>query len=215
MSTVRPSQSEVIDDRLDKQWDAEMLDELWITLTGMDPDACSDDDDDSGEPGYEKDAAERRSDCERVRAILSEGRVDANLRGRHGATLLYYAMQYDHRHELEMIRVVVECGADVNTQTHEAGGELPLDSAWLEDEGPHAALNEQKRRFLVARGARHGAAKLAALAAEAADAAANAAAREAADVALDRRLADARDQWHVSRVPTWDDADDDATTLHG
>ena len=105
----------------------------------------------------------------------------------------------------DKLALCVECGANVNQETHSVGGQLPLDSEWLETDGPHAVLNEQKRAFLIAHGAKHGAAALAAMQAEAAEAAAKAAAADAAEAALDERLREARQQWQAERVPTWDD----------
>lgn len=189
--------------------------ELWFTLTGVDEECCSDEDDDgdggrTGEPGYEKDAAQRQADCRRVHDLLVGG-ISPNLRSRHrGASLLWHALEYDHRHGVQMIKVVVECGADVNLQTHAHSEELPLDcELWLEGDGPYAVANAQKRAYLVAYGARHSIARSAQAAADAADAADAAAdevaKRQAADAMLDRRLTEARNQWLGSRVPTWDD----------
>ena len=188
-------------------------DELWSILVGSEPcsddDGGVDDDDDwEGDKGYDRDAATRRDDCDRVHSILASG-ISADVRSRHGASLLYHALEYDHRHAPEMIKIVVENGADVNMPTHVGGSELPLDcELWLEQEGPFAAVNAQKHSYLVSHGARHSsvfAANLARaneLAAEAASA--KAAELAAADAALDQRLREVREAELCSRVPVWD-----------
>jgi len=194
----------------------EDLSELWFAITGS---SNSDSDDcDHAEPGYERTRAQREDDCKRVRIILAESDSDAvnTRRGPHGETLLCAALQYDHRHAAQMIKVVVEAGADLNMETHLVGGEYPLDTEWLEidDESPHAAVNRSKREYLVAHGARHGPAAMA----RAAEAAAVAEAREAQaaanEAALDERLSDARRADQMASVPCWDD-DCPGATLDG
>ena len=147
--------------------------------------------------------------CECVRALLLDGIVTPDARDKRGASLLYHALVYDHRHVHEMIQVVVEAGADVNAATHTASEEWPLDcELWLEQDGPYATVNQSKRDYLVRNGARHSPAVAARAAVDAADAAEAAAAKQAArataDAALDQRLRDMRTEWQAQRVPTWD-----------
>ena len=184
------------------------LSEVWFTLTGrLEP--CSSDDDGDGdgvEPGYERSLAQRDADCKLVRSILATGLVSANVRDSLGASLLYHALLYDHRHPAQMIRVCVEAGADVNLDTHLLGGQKPLDTEWLEEDGPHRQVNREKRHYLIMHGAVPGAEALAAAAQAATDAAAKSAAAVAAATALDQRLEDARRTWQAERlVPSWDD----------
>ena len=183
---------------------AELLDELWFIVTGI-----GDGEDCVPEPGYEKSADQRRDDCESVRALLCSS-IDPNVRDQDGAHLLYLALEYDHRHDAEMVRVVVEAGADVNAETHtDARGHWVLDSElWLETEGPHAVANARKRAYLISRGARHSPAAAAAAAEAAAEAAAaerarGAAAKEA-EAALERRLEEARRLPPEPSVPSWE-----------
>ena len=184
-------------------------DDLWFILTGVEDDGDSDDE---GNPGYERDAEQRREDCDRVREMLDAGMVSADARHPvHGSSLLYHALRYDHRNVHEMIAVVVTAGCDVNLPTHETGDELPLDcELWLETDGPFASVNQRKRDFLISHGARHSDAAAARRRQDAADAAEAAAAKEAAlaeaDAALEQRLLDARRAWHAERVPTWDES---------
>ena len=201
---------------------AELLAELWFTIMGTD--ASSEDElaDSDGQPGYEKDSVQREEDCALVRSILASGTdgIHANLRGAHGATLLYFALQYDHRHPGQMMNVVVEAGADVNMPMHAVGGEFPLDSEWLEEDGPHAGLNAAKRAYLVSRGARHSPSFTAnreadaAMARAASDTAAAQAQAEAQ--ALEGRLAEARRTEAERLVPCWDGAcpDDEIVVTH-
>ena len=192
---------------------AELLEELWEILA---PEfGSSEEDEDDAESlirhGYDRSAAERQEDCDRVRTILCEGSISPAVRSRSGASLLCLALQYDHRHAAQMLKVVCEAGADVNAPLHQPGEEWPLDcELWLELEGPFATVNEQKRAYLIARGARQSPGALAAAAAEEASAAAasnaKADARAAADEALERRPREAREEWHAARVPTWDAA---------
>ena len=166
-----------------------------------------DDEDDDGDPGYERDAVQRREDCARVRDLLADG-LSPDARGKHGESLLYRALEYDHRHAEEMIRVVVEAGCDVNAPTHDSSDELPLDcELWLELDGPFAQANRRKRDYLISHGARHSTAVAARMARDEADAANAAAVKEAA---LDQRLIDARREWQAERsmplMPTWDDS---------
>ena len=74
----------------------------------------------------------RREECERVRDILKAGAVSPNARSRHGASLLYHALQYDHRHAPEMIEVfvhgkpvMVEKGSTMLQACEEAGHTVP------------------------------------------------------------------------------------------
>ena len=176
---------------------------------------CVDDGDDVAEHGYEREPQQRRAEIRRVRELLSGGAVSPHIR-RHGASLVYHALIYDHRHPPEMLRVVVEAGADVNapilltsSSDAERDDERPLDcELWLELEGPYAAVNAQKRDYLIAHGATrsaHGLAVEAEQAARAADAAvARAAELAARDAALERRLDESRREWMASRVPSWD-----------
>ena len=92
--------------------------ELWYVFTGSDE---SDESDDGtygdsppggGSHGYEKDAEQRGEDCERVRALLEEDGLSPNIRCRHGASLLYHALQYDHRHPPQMLKVVIKVKGD-------------------------------------------------------------------------------------------------------
>jgi hypothetical protein len=180
---------------------------LWATLTGLEDD---DSDDAEGNPGYERDLEQRRRDCETVRRLLCNGDVSADERDNHGASLLYHALEYDHRHPPEMVRIVVEAGADVNAPTHSSScNEWPLDcELWLELDGPFAEVNRRKRDYLVHHGASHSpavAARIAVEAAEADEAArARQAANEAADAALEKRLREARSQRQAESVPTWE-----------
>ena len=104
---------------------AELASELFFLLAAA---ATSDDESDGAEPGhepghepehepghepgYERTAEQRREDCELVREILGRGvaGVHANLRHSGGTSMLALAIEYDHRHPAEMIRVVVEAG---------------------------------------------------------------------------------------------------------
>ena len=74
---------------------------------------CVDDGDDVAEHGYEREPQQRRAEIRRVRELLSGGAVSPHIR-RRGASLVYHALIADHRHPPEMLRVVVEAGADVN-----------------------------------------------------------------------------------------------------
>ena len=187
---------------------AELLDDLWFIVTGV-----SDGDDCGPEPGYEKSADQRRDDCDSVRELLCSG-IDPNVRDKYGAHLLYLALEYDHRHDAEMVRVVVEAGADVNAVAHsDASDHWVLDSElWLETEGPHAVVNARKRAYLISRGARHSPAAATAAADAAAEAAAEAAAAERArdaaakeaEAALERRLEEARRLPPEPSVPSWE-----------
>lgn len=186
------------------------MEELWEILD-TEGDSSVEDSDAEAFPqhGYERSKEERQADCDRIRTILLEDGISPNVRSPHGASLLCLALQYDHRHAIEMIKVVVEAGADVNAPMYESSNEWPLDcELWLELEGPFASVNRQKRAYLVAHGARQSPGALASAAAEeeiaAAAAKAKADAQAAADAALDRRLAEARHDWNVGRVPTWD-----------
>lgn len=191
------------------------MEELWEILVAEGDSSVDDSDAEAfAQHGYERSTDERHEDCDRVRAILSEDGISPNIRSPHGASLLCLALQYDHRHAAEMIKVVVEAGADVNAPMYESSDEWPLDcELWLELEGPFASVNRQKRAYLVAHGARQSPGALASAAADeeiaAAVAKAKADARTAADAALDRRLAEARQEWNAGRVPTWDEVNGD------
>jgi hypothetical protein len=114
------------------------------------------------EPGYEKSAQQRLSDCQRVRQILASGAlgVSANLVSAYGEPLLLLALEYDYGHGAQMTRMVLEAGADPNLPS-EVDGVRPLDSHWLshdgsepaEDGSEHAARNAEKRACLIAHGA--------------------------------------------------------------
>ena len=183
---------------------------LWCTLTGVEEE--DDDSETEGNPGYERDAEERRSDCDCIRTLLRDCVISPDVRDKRGASLLYHALVYDHRHAHEMVAVVVEAGADVNAPTHAAGEERPLDcELWLERDGPFASVNQRKYDYLVRHGARHSVGAASRMASEAAEAAESAAdkeaARVAADAALDQRLLDLRREGEAEeerRVPAWD-----------
>lgn len=127
--------------------------------------------------------------------------------------MLYHALEYDHRHAEEMIKIIVEAGCNVNAPAHNTSEALPLDcELWLELDGPYAQVNRRKREYLIAHGALHSPAVAARAVIDAADAANAAASKEAslaaADAALDQRLMDARREWQAERLPlmpTWDD----------
>ena len=141
---------------------AQLLEELWSTIFSADTD-CSEDEEiqfdhsfGSGEHGYERDAQQRRADCHRVKTILQQPNVSPDLRCRHGMSLLYHSLVYDHRHGPEMLKVVLDAGAGVNEPTHLGLSELPLDcELWLELEGPFAHWNRAKQALLIANGAEH------------------------------------------------------------
>jgi hypothetical protein len=201
-----------------------------FNILRMDDDLSDDDDDDraesgDGDYGYNRSTQQRRDEVERVRVLLSSGVVSPNMRSRHHSTsLLYHALIYDHRHPPEMIRAIVEAGADVNAPIHlveeeelapsavhygASAGERPLDcELWLELDGPYVAVNREKRNFLITHGATRSPQGIAAAAAEtalAASAAATRAAEAAArEMALDHRLEQARHEWTTGRVPMWE-----------
>jgi ankyrin repeat protein len=131
--------------------------ELFDIVAGED-DTVGDDTFVENSPGYERSADQRRADCLRVQAILASGApgVHANLTWTYGQTLLWLAAEYDHRHDAEMIRALIEAGADANAP-NAVDGLRPLQSPWLDDcemEGDHLALlcNGRKREYLLQQG---------------------------------------------------------------
>ena len=189
---------------------------LWLTIAGAVPHSsdASGDDDDKAQQGYDKSPRQRKADCSKVSMLLKSD-FSANIRDRSGASLLYHALQYDHRHMAEMLRVVVEAGADVNMPTHIVGGLLPLDTEWLEvdEDNPHVEVNRAKREYLISHGARQSDSEAEGCAR--AEAQAKAARIRAEEVALEQRLADARHAPAKAEVPSWDTPDDaELTSLH-
>lgn len=141
--------------------EAQMLvSELFAIVTGDDDDAMETECDDhtiiEHSPGYEKSAAQRSVDCERVAAILASGveGVHANLTWTYGETLLWMALEYDHRHPAQMLKVLLHAGADPNAP-NAIDGQRPLQSPWLgeaaeEEEDEHVP---GKRALLIQAGA--------------------------------------------------------------
>mmetsp|Transcript_43323 Transcript_43323/g.113865 ORF Transcript_43323/g.113865 Transcript_43323/m.113865 type:complete len:314 (-) Transcript_43323:687-1628(-) len=84
-------------------------------------------------PGYEKDAEQRSVDCARAAAILSSGvpGIHANLTWSYGETLLWMAIEYDHRHPPQMVDVLLSAGADPNA-ANAIDGMVPLQNPWLD-----------------------------------------------------------------------------------
>ena len=140
-----------------------LVQELFTIITGEDDFADIPDDVTllENNPGYEKPSEQRRLDCARVATILSSGvpGVHANLTWSYGETLLWMAVEYDHRHPPEMIDVLLAAGADPNGP-NAIDGLRPLQNPWLSeddemaDEGEAcAAFIAQKRQRLCAAGA--------------------------------------------------------------
>lgn len=204
--------------RLDADADGDdALANLWLTITGAVPYSsdASGDDDDKAQQGYDKSPRQRKADCTKVRMLLKSDGISANVRDRSGASLLYHALQYDHRRMAEMLRVVVEAGADVNMPTHIVGGLLPLDTEWLEvdEDNPHVEVNRAKREYLISHGARQSDSEAEGRAR--AEAEAKAARIRAEEAALEQRLADARHATAMAEVPSWDTPDAaELTSLH-
>jgi len=147
-----------------------LIREIFGIITGEDEEADRADDETFIEchPGYEKTAEQRCADCARVAAILrSAGRacepsrvlgVHANLTWLYGETLLWMAIEYDHRHQPEMMDVLLQAGADPNLP-NAVDGLRPLQNPWLdlEEMAPEgaacASLIRIKRERLTAGGA--------------------------------------------------------------
>ena len=137
-----------------------LIRELFAIITGED-DMADDGDDAEGtvnliNPGYDKTDDQRRIDCERVAAILSSGveGVSANLTWTYGETLLWMAIEYDHRHPAQMINVVLRAGADANAP-NAVDGLRPIQSPWLSSQAVarEDAFNAEKRALLISAGA--------------------------------------------------------------
>ena len=135
-----------------------LIRELFAIITGED-DMADDGDDAEGtvnliNPGYDKTDDQRQIDCERVAAILASGveGVHANLTWTYGETLLWMALEYDHRHSAQMLKVLLHAGADPNAP-NAIDGQRPLQSPWLgeaEEEDEHVP---GKRALLIQAGA--------------------------------------------------------------
>lgn len=138
-----------------------LIRELFAVITGEDDLAEERDDNDTfceHNPGYEKSAEQRLIDCARVGAILASGveGVTANLTWTYGETLLWMAIEYDHRHPPEMIEVLLQAGADANLP-NAVDSLRPLQNPWLsetEDMALEDAFVAQKRRRLRRAGAK-------------------------------------------------------------
>ena len=137
-----------------------LIRELFAIITGEDD--MADDCDDAEKtvnlinPGYEKTDDQRRLDCERVTEILSSGvdGISANLTWTYGETLLWMAIEYDHRHPAQMTDVVLRAGADANAP-NAVDGLRPIQSPWLSSQtvAREDAFNAEKRALLISAGA--------------------------------------------------------------
>ena len=137
-----------------------LIRELFAIITGEDDMTDNGDDAENTvnliNPGYEKTDDQRRLDCERVAVILSSGvdGVSANLTWSYGETLLWMAIEYDHRHPAQMTEVVLRAGADANAP-NAVDGLRPIQSPWLSSQtvAREDAFNAEKRALLISAGA--------------------------------------------------------------